>query len=228
VRVALSSQYGYNYLQPGHGDFGNELLAAYEPFSAQAEMIRKLRTELVLRWFNADRKTLALVSPAPADGRSYLIANLAVAFSQLGENTLLIDANMRTPRLHKIFNCDDSSGLSSILSGRTSYFDGVIPVMELPGLHILPAGPIPPNPLELLGQPTLPMLLAHLADRYGVVLIDTPSASLHADAQVVAARAGGAVVLVRKNATRAADLKKLIAAFAAAGTTIVGTIMNNK
>ncbi len=229
VRVALSDQYGYNYLEPGQGNFSQELVAAYQPFTPQAEVMRKLRTELLLRWFNADRKALALVSPAQGDGRSYLAANLAVAFAQLGESTLLIDADMRNPRLHKIFNCDDSIGLSGILGGRAnSYLDGISRVSELPNLSILSAGAIPPNPLELLGKIDFQLLLAFLSESYGIVLIDSPCTASHTDARVVAARAGGALIIARKNVTRAADLKGLTDAFTASGTSIVGTVMNNR
>ena len=228
VRAALSSQYGYTYLQPGQGNFSAELVAAYQPFTPQAEALRKLRTELLLRWLNPERKLLALVSTASGDGRSYLAANLAVSFAQLGESTLLVDADMRNPRLHQIFNCDNSVGLSSILSGRvSSYSDGIEHIPVLPSLYLLPGGPIPPNPLELLGQPSFAILLAYLAERYEVVLIDTPPSSTHADAQIVAARAGGALMLVRRDRTRITDIKRLADAFAASGTPIVGTTMNS-
>src|SRR5205823_1770493 len=101
------------------------LITAYKPFSSQAEEIRKLRTELLLRWFNAGHNVLSFTSPAQKDGRSYLIANLAVAFAQMRKMTLLVDANMRTPRIHQMFNVSDSVGLSTILSGRASHYDGI-------------------------------------------------------------------------------------------------------
>jgi len=227
VQQALSSQYGYSVLQPGQSRFSNELAVAYQPFSRQADIVRKLRTELLLRWFNSERKTLALVSPGIGEGRSYLVANLAVSFAQLGHKTLLIDADMRSPRLHKVFDCDDCIGLSTVLGGRaTSYFEGIEQVVALPGLHVLPAGPTPPNPLELLGQRTFDALLTFLSQNYEIILIDTPSGALYADAQVIAARAGGALILARKNATRMAELKQMTDTLAASRTPVVGTVMN--
>jgi protein-tyrosine kinase len=229
VRLALSTQYGYSYLHPGQGNFSSELVAAYLPFTAQAEALRTLRTELLLRWFNPDHKVLALVSTEEGDGRSYLAANLAVAFAQLGESTLLIDANLRNPRLHKMFSCDNRTGLSSILSGRVnSHSEAIAHLSVLPSFYLLPAGPIPPNPLELLGQPVFALLLAYVAQRYEIVLIDTPPTSTHADAQVVAARAGGALMLVRRDRTKLADAQKLIDTLAASRTPIVGTTMNHR
>lgn len=226
LQAALSSQYGYTYLYPGEGNLSEELVAAYKPFSPQAEEIRKLRTELLLRWFNAGHNVLAFTSPASKDGRSYLIANLAVAFAQMRKMTLLVDANMRTPRIHQMFNVSDSVGLSTILSGRASHYDGVNSVVALPGLYVLPAGPIPPNPLELLGRTALTTLLKSLTERYQVVLIDTPCASTSTDASIIAERAGGALVLVRKDVTRTNELKKITDVLAAARTPIVGTVMN--
>lgn len=227
VKQALSSQFGYSFLQPGQGRFSSDLIVAYQPFSQQADMVRKLRTELLLRWFNPERKSLALVSAGTGEGRSYLTANLAVSFAQLGHKTLLIDADMRSPRLHKVFDCDDSVGLSTILGGRaTSYFDGIEHVIALPGLYVLPAGPTPPNPLELLGQLGFEVLLEFLSQNYEVILIDTPSGALYADAQVIAARAGGALILARKNVTKTAELKRMTDTLAASRTSIVGTVMS--
>ena len=99
IQFALAHQYDYPYLMPGDGTVSNELLAAYQPFSPQVEALRGLRSQLLLRWFSGSReqKMLSIVSPGEGEGRSYLAANLALVFAQLGERTLLIDADMRAP-----------------------------------------------------------------------------------------------------------------------------------
>ncbi len=113
IQFALARQFGYPYLFEGDGQVSTELVAAYQPFSQQAETLRALRTQLKLRWFTGvpTQKMLAVVGTAHRDGRSYLMANLAVEFSQLGERTLLIDADLRCPRQHALFNIVNRTGL---------------------------------------------------------------------------------------------------------------------
>ena len=111
VRFALSVQFQYSYIT-SESELSQELVAAYEPSSPVVEQLRMLRSQLMLRWFDngTERKGLAVVSAGSGDGRSYIAANLAIVFSQLGERTLLIDADMRTSRQHKLFNIGKRAG----------------------------------------------------------------------------------------------------------------------
>ena len=120
IQFALSRQFDYPFLQPGESSVSDEVVAAYRPFTHQVEELRALRSQLMLRWFDAEaeRKTLAIVSPERGEGRSFIAANLAVVFSQLGERTLLIDADMRNPRQHTMFAVSNRLGLSETLAGR--------------------------------------------------------------------------------------------------------------
>ncbi|MCI3950697.1 MAG: tyrosine-protein kinase [Burkholderiales bacterium] len=118
VEYALSVQFNYPYLKPGQGSLGKDLVVAHDPFDRQAEIVRDLRTQLLLHWINSERKVLAIVSPNAGDGRTFLAANLAVVFAQLGEKTLLVDADLRCPRQHRIFGLTGGSGLAHILGGR--------------------------------------------------------------------------------------------------------------
>src|SRR6185295_1009223 len=110
---------------------------------------------------------------------------LAISFSQLGQRTLLIDADFRAPRQQSIFNVPDRFGLSSALSGRAE-LSTALPVSGLTGLSVLPAGPVPPNPLELLSRASFAALLAKAQCEYDIIIIDTPPLGLYADAQCVA------------------------------------------
>src|SRR6185503_6302746 len=127
----------------------------------------------------AGRRTLAITSPGAREGRSFIAANLAVVFAQLGQRTLLIDADFRAPRQQAIFNISDRFGLSSVLSGRAD-LSAAVPVSGLTGLSVLPAGPLPPNPLELLSRPSFAALLGKAQAEYDVILIDTPPATEYA------------------------------------------------
>ena len=227
LHCAIAKQYDLPHLLPGNENIGSELVVAQEPFHPRAEEVRALRTQLSMRWAKAGVKhrVLAIVSPGPGEGRSYVAANLALAFAQLGERTLLIDADLRTPRQHRIFNVPDRLGLSAVLSGRAGG-GAVMPVPEFGALSLLPAGARPPNPQELLSRPALAVLLHELRGAFDVVLLDTPPAKLYADAQAVAFQAGSAMVLARKDVTHLEDTKSVIRELSDMGTRVVGTVFN--
>src|SRR5256886_490307 len=166
-RQALAKQYEFPYLISGPDGVSKELIAAWDPFHPVVEELRAVRTQLLIRWFNpeAGRRTLAVTSPCAREGRSFIAANLAVVFSQLGQRTLLIDADFRAPRQQAIFNIADRYGLSSVLSGRSD-LSAASPVSGLTGLSVLPAGPIPPNPLELLSRGGFAALLNRAETEY--------------------------------------------------------------
>jgi len=228
IRFALSRQFEYSYLMPGDSNVKEELVAAYNPFSPQVEALRALRSQLMLRWFTGEpeHRTLAVVSPNRGEGRSYLAANLAIVFSQLGEHTLLIDADMRHPRQHELFGLANRSGLSAILAGR-GLSSAVERVRAFQDLSILPAGPVPPNPQELLGRPIFSKLLEAFSSEFDVVILDTPATECGADAQTLSVRAGGAMLLARKNHTALAALQQLRNDLHQATANVVGAVLND-
>jgi receptor protein-tyrosine kinase len=228
LRQALSRQYDFPQLPPTHESVSTELVAAHVPFHRRVEELRALRTQLLIRWFNTAprRRMLAVVSPGTGEGRSYLAANLALVFSQLGGRTLLIDADLRRPRQHALFNVSDRVGLSTVLSGRSDH-GAAVPVNGFSGLWLLPAGAIPPNPQELLSRPAFATLVAEAQSRFDIILFDTPPGKLYADVQSVTAQACGAVVLARKDHTAVADVKNVIRDVLASGAQVVGSVANN-
>jgi len=227
LRCAVAKQYDLPHLLPGNESISSELVVAYEPLHPRAEELRALRTQLLMRWSNAKvgARVLAIASPGSGEGRSYVAANLAVVFSQLGERTLLIDADLRTPRQHRIFNVPDRVGLSAVLSGRADR-SAIVQVLEFGRLSLLPAGAPPPNPQDLLSRPAFGVFLEGMRTEFDVILIDTPPAKLYADAQSVAFRAGSAMVLARKDHTRLADATRVIRELSDTGARIVGTVFN--
>ena len=228
LRRAIADQYDLPYLRPENRDLAAELVVSSHPFHPCAEQIRALRSQLLIRWATGGirARMLAIVSPGRREGRSYLAANLAVSFAQLGEATLLIDADMRRPRQGRIFEVDDGVGLSAALSGRANG-SAVIPLPRFGPLSLLPAGARPPNPLELLSRDSFAILLHELQREYQVVLIDTPAAEPCADAQTIAFRAGGALVLARKDYTNLRATSRLIRVLGDTGASIAGTVLNS-
>ena len=227
LRQALAKQYEFPYLAAGPDGVSKELIAAWDPFHPVVEELRGLRTQLLIRWLNPEggRRTLAIASPNAREGRSFVAANLAVVFSQLGMRTLLIDADFRAPRQQAIFNVSDRFGLSSALSGRSD-LSTAAPVTGLAGLNVLPAGPLPPNPLELLSRAGFAALLAKAQSEYDLVLIDTPPVNEYADAQSIVYRVGDVLLMSRKDETRMQESERAVKDLADAGGRIVGTLMN--
>ena len=224
VQEALARQFAYPYLPKGQANLSPRLVAAYEPFSPQVESLRAIRSQLMLRWFARGHRALAVLGADPEDGAALFAANLAVVFSQLGEQTLLVDANLRAPRQHEVFGLRARQGLSDLLAGRADV-DVVLRVGGFVDLSVLPAGTLPPNPQELLSRDTFRTLDTSLASRYDVVLYDLAPFGAGADALAVAARAGGVLLAVRKDHTRVAQLARMAEQLAEAGAEVVGAVV---
>ena len=228
IDYALSRQFDFPYLLRGQSAVSEEVVAAYTPFAPQVEALRALRSQLMLRWFDAApaNNALAIVSAERGEGRSFIAANLAVVFSQLGERTLLIDGDLRNPCQHRLFGIDDRTGLAGVLAGRAGP-EAVQRIPSLANLSVLPAGALPPNPQELLARPLFPQLLQQLAPQLDVIIIDTPASGGTADAQTIAVRAGAALIVARKNSVRSWRVQGVSDSVAQAKATIVGSVLND-
>jgi receptor protein-tyrosine kinase len=228
IDYALARQFDYPYLRRGDSAVSTDVIAAYDPFCPQVEALRVLRSELMLRWFDGDpaHKALAVVSAAGKEGRSYIAANLAVVFAQLGGRTLLIDADLRNACQHALFGLENRVGLSALLAGRAGR-EAVQRIPPFRNLSVLPAGVLPPNPQELLARPIFGHLLRQLAEHVDFILLDSPPASESADAQTLAVRAGAALIVVRKNASRLGRVRGVSSSVTHAKTAIVGAVLND-
>jgi protein-tyrosine kinase len=230
IRYALSYQYKYPYLPCSSQKLTNEeLVAAYKPFSHEVDQLRAIRSRLMLQWFSREKEhaMLAIVSADRAEGASYLAANLAIVFAQMGERTLLIDADMRAPRQHSLFQLKNQLGFSSLLAERSDLASAIMRISYIDNLDVLPAGPRPPNPQELLNRPILNELFQYVRKTYDIVLIDTSSLSSGADALIVAAKAGAALAVARANETKLAAFSKMIADLQRSKINVVGSVLNN-
>ncbi|RSZ57151.1 chain length determinant protein tyrosine kinase EpsG [Massilia atriviolacea] len=224
IQQVLARQFDYPYLQPGEGNYSPHLVAAYDPFSPQVETLRAVRSQLMLRWFARGRKSLTVVGIDRGDGASLFAANLAVVFSQLGEHTLLVDANLRKPSQHAIFNIPGKQGLSDILAGRAE-LDVTAHVGSFVDLSVLGAGTLPPNPQELLSRSNFAGLNAQLESKYDVTLYDVAASQTGLDALVLAARTGGVLIVARKNKTHMGDVNALAEQVAQNGAVVVGSVL---
>ena len=225
---ALSQQFHYPYpTQAGADGLDAELVAAIDPFCTQSEAFRDIRSQLLAGVLAAEQErcALAVISPSTGDGKTFFVANLAVAFSQLGGRTLVVDADMRTPRLHQLFGVPNRAGLSNILAGRADT-DAIHAMPALPGLYVLPVGSVPPNPLELVQRPAFGLLVQELCAKFDHVLVDTPAASHGADARVLAAKCGAALIIGRRNTSRMDAMRSLVDHLGKSPVRLAGVMLN--
>ncbi len=232
VLEALSRQFGYAHGNAARRERSPELVVLNQPSSRQAEAIRAARAQLMLRLSSGPMdlllagRSLAVVSAEQGVGRTFFVANLAVALAQLGRRVIVVDADLRTPRLHEVFGITQGAGLSGLLSSKRS--DDVIqPIEDVDNLYVLPAGAPPPNPLELLENPDFTALLDELCKRFDHVLLDTPSQQLGSDVLAVCARSDACLMLVHRNRTRTRLAQHLLEGLNNTGTMVVGTVVND-
>lgn len=231
VMQALARQFRYPSA-PGGGARSNasvspEAVMLNRPYSAQAESFRALRSQLIRQVFRPGElaRSLAVVSPDTGDGKTFLAANLALSLAQMGGRTLLVDADLRGPRLHEVVRVDNEVGLSTVLCGRAD-LQCVQPVPFMPGLFVLAGGALPPNPLELIERPAFASLLKHLSTRFDHVVVDTPAALYGSDAQAIADRCSATLVVARRHVSRLMSLQTLVSTLSQGPTRLMGVFLN--
>ena len=205
---------------------GKMLILAHDPDNPRSERLRALRTELLLlHETGRGANVTAVVSPGSGEGRSQLCAELAISFAQLGRRTLLVDADMRKPQQHVLFGSSNQHGLSqSIAHNEKPYYH---PVNGLPFMHLLTAGPIPPNPLELLSDGRFSNLLNDWRNAYEFIVLDTPPVEECADGLAVATIAARALVLSRAQHTSFDSTRALLRRLASTQSKLLGAVINH-
>jgi protein-tyrosine kinase len=202
---------------------GPQLIFAHDPYHPRSEKIRALRTELLLL-SDSSAIILAIVGSGPAEGRSLLAAELAIAFGQLGRRTLLLDADMRNPSQHLLFQTSNTFGLAQTIEGRNpGIFNRVV---GLPATSLLTAGTVSTNPLELLSDQRFARLTETWRKRFEFVIIDTPPISRFADGLTVATLAGRVLVVSRTVATTFRDLNEMLRRLAITRSQVLGAVIN--
>jgi len=225
VQRVLARQFDYSTVEPDTSHLNRELFAAFESTGPQIEALRRLRSELKLRCFRKESRPLAMLSPRAVAGAGALAANLAIAFSQIGESTLLIDANLRKQRQRELFGLPPHEGLSNLLGRRVPLADALTPVTAFPNLNLLCAGGTVPNPQELLSRDGLGSLMDAAAVSFDVVIVDCPPALDYADAQLIAAHCGHGLLVTQRDSTRLADIEAVKAQLLPTGVQLVGAVM---
>ncbi|MCP4001711.1 MAG: polysaccharide biosynthesis tyrosine autokinase [Gammaproteobacteria bacterium] len=225
--LAMAEQFNYPFLAEGDGDYSPELIAAYRPFSKKGRALHSLQSKLLQHWDSDESQSLAIVGSNKNHGCSYIAANLAIIFSQLGQRTLLIDADILNAHLHQLFNISNNAGLSAVLAGRTPVN---LVIKKLPlfrNLSLISAGVIPPNATELLGRKALKNILAELRGKFDMVIVDTPALRSDSGADLIAQACGSSLVVLRQNYTSLKDAQALLDVLREKRVNIIGTVMTD-
>lgn len=198
-----------------------------EPLSAMSEACRMIRTAIHFGGSGKDRRgTLLITSPSSSEGKSTLASNLAITLAQTGRRVLLIDADLRLPTQHKIFGAINQNGLSTLLQGGLPLEEVVEPT-EINGLELLPAGPLPRNPAEMLNSPAFSELLDILYDRYDHVVIDSAPVVGLADSRIIAASCDATVLVLRSGVSTRRNTELARGGLHSVGAQIVGIVVND-
>ncbi|WP_148861373.1 polysaccharide biosynthesis tyrosine autokinase [Marinobacter fonticola] len=225
VKMAVAQQFSYPVVPLSNTDLDRSLIAALRPQSPRVEALRGLRSELMLRYFDEpSQRVLPLVGVDDAVEDGKLAANLAIVFSQLGARTLLMDCNLRTPSLHRLFGLPNQHGLSDILASRANFRPQLCTPLE--SLWLLNAGTPAPNPQELLSNKRYRSLVAKLADQFDVIIASTPSLGSNLDAHLIASRAGAALLVAKEHATPMRELERVSRRLQDVGVSILGVTLS--
>ena len=202
------------------------LITYMRPKSEAAEAYRALRTSILLSSFGAPPKVILVTSALPQEGKTTISANSALVLAQRGSRVLLLDADLRRPGLQRLFGIEPRGGLSSLISGVDKLEDVVAPFPEVPNLWILPAGPIPPQPAELLGSTLMKEYIARWRDEFDHVIIDTPPCLSVTDAVVLSPEADRVILVARAGRTTKPALRHACDVLLQTNAKVMGIVLN--
>lgn len=231
VRKALAFQFDHAVLDTEGSGVSRELVSAFESRHPVVADLRRLRSQIHARQSEARSvpgriplQVVAIVGLGEGEGRTFVAANLAVTFSQMGHKTLLIDADLANGRIHSLFGFDNRTGFSAMLNGRIG--PGALRrVAGLRDLTVITSGARAPNPTDLLSRTSLEHLLSSFRRLYDIVIVDTPAAADAPDAELVARRAGACIVVARRDHAECAPLAKFTEDLRSAQVMVVGSVL---
>jgi capsular exopolysaccharide synthesis family protein len=197
-----------------------------EPKSPAAESYRSLRTSLQSARQEQQLRSLVVTSPGASEGKTATLANLGVVFAQAGERVVLVSCDLRRPRIGAFFGLDEQAGLTGVLLDERTLEETVLAVPGFDRLSLLPAGPVPPNPAELLDSARARDIFTRLRDQYDLVLIDSPPVLPVTDAAILSRHADATLMLAAAGQTRRSDLHRAVEKLDQVGVTILGTVLN--
>ena len=220
---------GGNAAEDEEGGRANELLISSDSRSSMAEAYRQLRTSILLSTAGHAPKSLLVTSSLPAEGKTTTAVNTAISLAQTGAKVLIIDADMRRPRLHSIFGISNAEGLSTLLSSDLTEKEmvDVVQYDEAANLHLLPSGPVPPNPAELIGSEQMTTFLKNMQNNFTHVVVDSPPIASFTDGVLIASMVDGVILVVHSGRSSRQVVKRSRQLLQDIGAKILGVVLNN-
>jgi capsular exopolysaccharide synthesis family protein len=212
--------------EEANDQFSGDLVTVASPDDVASEAYRTLRTNLLYALNDGPSKVIVVTSPGPMEGKTITCANLGVVLAQTDKNTLILDCDLRKPTLHKIFGLRNLRGVVDLLTGERNLQE-VWQESPLLGMKIVTAGPIPPNPAELLYSSRFAQLLDQARQGFDIVLLDSPPTQLGSDPLILAAQGDGVLLVIDLQDTRKGSVRHSMRSLEAAGANLLGTVMNN-
>ncbi|WP_273844809.1 CpsD/CapB family tyrosine-protein kinase [Rubrobacter calidifluminis] len=200
------------------------LVVIHDPYGAASEAYRMLRTNLFYAHVDSPPRVVVVTSAAPREGKSVTCANLAVSLAQADKRVLLLDCDLRRPVQHQLFCVQISPGLVDVLVGRFELRE--VRCEPVPGLHLVTAGHIPPNPAEILGSRSMTEFLIRARQEYDYVLLDTPPVRAVSETAVLAKHGDGVLLVMDTQETRRRALRQALGVLDNVGANVIGTVVN--
>ena len=207
--------------QPDH------LITVADPRSPVSEAYRTLRTNLDFSSLDKPIKTMLITSAGPEEGKSTVLANLAVATAQAGRKVILVDCDLRRPTLHQIFNLRNDVGLTTMVVNDAAMESPPLQDTGVEGLQLVSSGPLPPNPSELLGSRRMEEIIAAFLERADVVLFDAPPVVAVTDAAVLATKVDGVLLVINAGGTKRDYARAAKARLEKVNANLLGAVLNN-
>ena len=205
---------------------GLSLISMMKPKSVIAEQYRTIRTNIQFSMVDQDLKSLVVTSSGPWEGKSTVSVNLASVFADQGKKVLLVDADLRKPTLQRTFGLNNSEGLTTLLTSQNKEAADVISQIEGTKLFALPSGPIPPNPSELLNSNRMNILMKRFEEMFDIIIYDMPPVTSVTDAQIMAAKADGVVLVIRHGVSQKDSVLNAKELLEMVNANILGVVFN--
>lgn len=205
--------------------YGVNLVAELYPTSAIAEQFRTVMTNISFANVDGNIKSMMVTSGDPSEGKSTFSANLAITYAEQGRNVILVDADMRKPTVHKTFNISNQTGLSTILSGKSTIED-TIKYTSIDNLNVITSGPIPPNASALLGNQKFNDIIKKFNQPNDLVIIDVPPVNTMTDASIISTMVDGTIIVIPQGVAEKKKIKLALKQLKNVNANILGAVMN--
>lgn len=204
-----------------------QLITIEDPVSPASEAYRTLRMNLQFAALDVDLCTLLVTSPGADEGKSTILANLGVTMAQIGQRVILVDCDLRRPSLHAFFRRSNDTGLTSMVVEEHLFERPPLRDTEIENLRLLPSGPLPPRPSDLLGSQKMSTVLEELLQDADILLLDAPPIMAATDAAVLATKVDGVLLVVSAGATKREQAQRAVERLNKVNANIVGAVLNN-